>query len=359
MGQDYYSLHTISNESYSFKQPQEITTFSRDIDGKYHFGERAFSYYYFPDSYINRNFDMKEGFSSFKQIPEANNIGDIKVLLESVMRYEKSIGAKVLADVVTFRGIITKLTTAQQLKEPFKLKVLVYDGTIFIQLDHEYELRKRTSLSKGLYQSQCEYSGYKFEKLVMLPKPWNLCSRDEIESRHEAVVNNYEQAFSVIKTSIGKVKMILAGEIDGVFDYLDDKGNNLSHYIELKTHKVLDNYQREYFETKLFKAWVQSFLVGVKKVAFGFRSEGLILKNIELYETEEIPVMLKNKINCMKALKFLGGLMQWLNSIDKSINQSFILQTELGSVRLIPSEVSWENEFLTEEFIQWRQSLQK
>lgn len=56
--------------------------------------------------------------------------------------------------------------------------------------------------------------GYKFETLSLIPHPWAETSRDYIENRENEIVNNYAQYCSVVKTGIGKSKMILGGEVD-------------------------------------------------------------------------------------------------------------------------------------------------
>lgn len=44
--------------------------------------------------------------------------------------------------------------------------------------------------------------------------PWAETSRDYIESREDIAVNNNAQYCSVVKTSIGKSRLILGGEVD-------------------------------------------------------------------------------------------------------------------------------------------------
>lgn len=48
----------------------------------------------------------------------------------------------------------------------------------------------------------------------MLPDSWDSTPREYIENREEMVVNNYAQYISVVKTGIGKAKMIIGGEVD-------------------------------------------------------------------------------------------------------------------------------------------------
>lgn len=47
-----------------------------------------------------------------------------------------------------------------------------------------------------------------------MPDQWDPTSRDFIEGRKKMVVNNYAQYSSVVKTGIGKAKMVIGGEVD-------------------------------------------------------------------------------------------------------------------------------------------------
>lgn len=48
----------------------------------------------------------------------------------------------------------------------------------------------------------------------MIPDQWASTSREFIESRESMIVNNYAQYCSVVKTGIGKARMIIGGEVD-------------------------------------------------------------------------------------------------------------------------------------------------
>lgn len=337
----------------SIKQPKEITTYHRDADGRYLYDADVNNYYYFPDSYIENGHDLKAGMAEFKKIPEAENVGDFKTILNAILEHEKRGGTPVEADIITFRGIMTKLMTLPVFKEPMSLKVISHNGTIMMKNDDEFELNRRNNTEQTEYSKQCEYSGYKFEKLVMLPKPWSHCSRQEIESRPKQPVNNYEQMISVVRTSIGKARMVLAGEVDGIFDYKENgSSGNLSHYIELKTNKLISNeHHMKTYEAKLYKTWAQCFLLGIKKIGMGFRDEDLVLRNIELYETDEIPLLLKDKFNCLSSLKFFGAFVGWLNELDKTVNKSYKMVFEGDKIVLMESPESFEDEFLSEEWL--------
>jgi hypothetical protein len=58
-------------------------------------------------------------------------------------------------------------------------------------------------------------TGYKFETLSLLNKPWGETTREEIEGREDDVVDNYAQYCSICRTEIGGASMVIGGEVDG------------------------------------------------------------------------------------------------------------------------------------------------
>ncbi|KAI5969234.1 RAI1 [Candida margitis] len=381
----------------ALKQPKELFTYTRDIDGEYHYNANQshehLPYYYLPDSKVDTRIDLQSGFKSFKKIPEEANMSDFEPLLDAITQYERDevSGGKIEGDVITFRGIMTRLMSIPyNLQDALDLVIVPFDGQLFINFNNEVELKRRkeqddrlrqtSTKEKYEYVKKCEYSGYKFETVATIPEPWKDVSRKYVESRHKKPVNNYEQFLSVIKTGIGPVKLILAGEVDCCWDFIPEKASaSLSHYVELKTSKVIDsNSQIVNFEKKLFKTWCQCFLMGVSKVIYGFRDDSFILRNVEIYQTEEIPLLIKDnplnnlkqnqaqKINCTSALKWYGAVVEWLNEVidknDESV--SYNLKYDLSKRSLSLSKTSKEIDeklrnggLLTQEFKNWRQEL--
>ncbi|KAL1575567.1 protein RAI1 [Candida albicans P57072] len=377
----------------ALKQPRELFSYARDIDGKYVYDdpENSLSYYYLPDSTIDTGIDLQGGYSKFKKIPDEQNLADFNSLLKAIIKHETSEGKKISSDIITFRGIMTKiLSLPYNLTDPIDLYVVPFDGQLFIKSDDELDMKRRKEQEVRMkqtnteerydYMKRCEYVGYKFETIATIPKPWSQVSRSQIENRNKKVVNNYEQYLSVIRTGIGNVKLVLAGEIDCCWDYLPDEQNKkLNHYVELKTSRIIENNSQVVsFEQKLFKAWCQCFLMGVTKIIYGFRDNNLILKNVELFNTEEIPILIKNnpltnaatekKINCTNALKWYGAVVDWLNTtVDKKDEiKSYRLKYDPVRKSFTLSETDSETneklrngQLLTPEFTEWRQSLKK
>lgn len=363
------------------KQPKELFAFSRDENGNFSYDteevqKNNLPYYYFPDSYVDKGIDLKAGLSSFKKIPEQENLGDYAALLKATLMHEQQVGAKVQADIITFRGLMTKLLILPyNLKESVDFHIATFDGQIFIKNNDEVELKRRQHTATPLhasnddYQKRCEYSGYKFETVTTLPKPWADCSRELIEGRSKNTVNNYEQYISAARTGIGKVKILLAGEIDCIWDYIPEKKDILSHYVELKTSAMIENPGSVVkFERKLFKAWAQSFLIGIRRIVYGFRDTNFILRDVEIYNTEEIPLMLKDSINenqkiiCMNAIKWYGAVLEWISTElprDKESywSLSYDPSTRSFSLQEILDDTLVKKSIITDEFRQWRQHL--
>lgn len=366
----------------ALKQPKELFSYSRDINGDFEYDEQQaqglLSHYYLRDSEVDRGVDLAAGYKDFKKIPEEENLGDFPSLLHSIMCHEKKAGQKVAADIITYRGLMTKLLVLPyNTRDPVDLYATVFDGQIFIKNNEQVELKRRQAEpdpSKKDYVQRCEYSGYKFEAVSTLPKPWADCSRLEIEKRHSRQVNNYEQFISVVRTGIGKVKLLLAGEVDCLWDYRPQEGKKdpLPHYMELKTARVLETPGNIVtFERKLFRTWAQCFLIGIRKIVYGFRDDNLLLRCVEMYETEEVPILLKNntvtdpskKIVCMNALKWYGAVVEWLTeTIPTDTKGAYSISYDPGSrcfsvAELVGDERAKVQATITDEFAEWRAEL--
>ena len=58
----------------ALKQPRELFSYARDIDGRYVYDDPqdSLSYYYFPDSTIDNGIDLQAGYSKFQFIIKSN-----------------------------------------------------------------------------------------------------------------------------------------------------------------------------------------------------------------------------------------------------------------------------------------------
>ncbi|MCJ1293858.1 decapping endonuclease targeting mRNA [Xylographa carneopallida] len=304
---DIQPLNRFAGTSAVIRRPKEIAYFSFDDDHQYHLDERSLRYYYPP----RLGADLSKGFDTFKQLDDTAD-DHLDSLLKTIMALEGETSTRCEADIITWRGMMTKIMAApfdNMGGNGFEMNATNFQrakGTIFIEENREHKLEQRRyqhnqpSQAGTPSQDLMSYWGYKFETLSLLPAPWDPTSREYIESREDEIVNNHAQYCSIVKTGIGKAKMILGGEVDaGEFSLvrLQSKPDNKDepiNWVELKTSAMIESDRDMLkYERKLLKFWIQSFLLGVPKIIVGFRSKTGILQRLEELETKSIPGMVK------------------------------------------------------------------
>lgn len=387
-----YSIRKFSENS-TVKRPKELGCFSRDIENNVTIDDSQLSYYYLSDADLNTpdGIDLSGGFSSFKSNPNLD-YGDFTGLLKCIMNYEIEHNKKVSAKLITWRGLLkTLMLLPYENRDKLVYNIVVYDDQLFMQSDIDFR-REAESVTPNDIQRKFMYSGYKFEKIATLPKPWAQCTRKEIEKRNKLEVNNIEQYGIVVKTTIGSTPLLLGAEVDCVWDFKPNDGSSpLAHYAELKTIGPLNDPGKVFnFENKLLKTWAQCFLVGIPRIIYAFRDASLKIRSIEEFKTEDIPLMIKNNpisvqrqqqnpnvriVNkSMQSIKFLSGILSWLEEsipiddetktyrleFDPSKNSMFVnlLENDEETTKKLQSPYDGENGgMLTEEFKLWREKL--
>lgn len=187
--------------------------------------------------------------------------------------------------------------------DSWEMNITCFQGTLFIEENHTKKLLSRDYQQHGRIQPSHQpsqdimsYWGYKFETLSLIPQTWNPMSREYIESRHTQIVNNHAQYCSIVRTGFGKVKMVLGGEVDAVWDKKPEDPSLPTNWVELKTSAEIHNERDQIkFERKLMKFWAQSFLLGVSRIIVGFRDQQGILRRLEQLETQKIPEIVQSQ----------------------------------------------------------------
>ncbi|KAL2273648.1 hypothetical protein FJTKL_04181 [Diaporthe vaccinii] len=180
-------------------------------------------------------------------------------------------------------------------RDGFELNATLYQDCIFVEENHAYRMRSQAEQAAQPWrgpipQEIMQFWGYKFETLATLPAPWGETSREYIEGREREVVNNKAQYCSVVRTGLGKTVLCLGGEVDAVWDSKPPKAGDPINWVELKTSAEMRNDRdRDNFERKLLKFWIQSFLLGVPRIIVGFRSRDGILQRVEDMDVASIP----------------------------------------------------------------------
>merc|ERR1711939_876235 len=198
---DIQPIGRFVGQSAAIKRPREIACFSYDDKHQFRLDDSSIRYYYPP------------------------NLADdlLDSLLKTIMALEKETGKRVETNVITWRGMMTKIMGAIfSDRDGFEMNATLFQDTIFIEENHEYKRQSQARQSRQFSQpgrpsqDMMSFWGYKFETLCLLPRPWDETPREYIENRENEIVNNHAQYCSVVQTGIGSTTMVLGGEVDAL-----------------------------------------------------------------------------------------------------------------------------------------------
>ena len=314
----------------NIKKPVEIAYFSYDSDHNLlPFSDASLKYYYpvlFNTHHTDRNrpIDLSIGFDTFRNRSDSPD-EHLDGLLDTLEQLERRQGSKLDVDVITWRGMMTKILTASyEDQDGFEMNATCFQDTIFVEENHEHKLARngqQNSFNRrgGPPAEMFQYWGYKFETLSMLPKPWAEVSRDVIEAREQEPVENYSQYCSIVKTGIGSTSFVIGGEVDGVTDYKPEDPEAPPRWIELKTARApVSPRDRQIHDKKMLKFWAQSFLLNVPKIVIGYRSRDGFLENLEELDTHKIPGLVQQhgqfRWNGNICINATGAFLQFLKA---------------------------------------------
>ncbi|KAK6584385.1 hypothetical protein PZA11_002609 [Diplocarpon coronariae] len=346
-----------TGQSAAIKRPKEIACFSYDDKHQFRLDDSSIRYYYPPVI----GADLSRGYDTFEKLDDAAD-EHLDALLKTLISLEQKTGKRVEADIITWRGMMTK-DTMYASKVSFENDLL--KSSSFIEENHEYKRQsqarqRRQQTNPGRpSQDMMSFWGYKFETLCLLPATWDETTRDYIENRENEIVNNQAQYCSVVKTGIGNTVMILGGEVDAIWDSKPDNGGS-TNWVELKTSAdIRHDGDMLNFERKLMKFWIQSFLLGVPKIIVGFRTQDGILKRVEEMETASIPGTVKRRgkgtWDGNMCINFAARLLDFMRSTVIEDGVWRIRRKERSStIEVFRIEEAGHGDILSDDFINWR-----
>lgn len=331
----------------ALKQPKEVAYYSRNQQGDiFPFDDGKLKYYYLPDNDINKDIDLNSGFKKFKNCQQTfKDIATLEPILETIIQYETLKGKPLKCDIVAYSETIEKLicSSFENSKiNPIDMRLIAYKGQLYIK---DMTLQRD---SKKQMTAQ-DYIPYKFETIATLTQPLPYIQRDTLEKRHRKISNNGDNFFSLVKTGVSKAKYLLCGDINCIYDFKQDGKDNLKHYTKLCVSPIVSNLNDSHkFETLIFKTWLRCFLMGIPKIIYGFYDNNNILKTVEEFTTEQIPILFKEHnpdlaTKCTNAIKWYGLFSEWLLKIvpheeESNIIKPFKLILEDNHLKLVEIE---------------------
>ena len=112
-------------EGRELTRPQEIAYFSYDDDHQYHLDDRSLRYYWPP----RLGADLSKGFDTFKQLDDTAD-DHLDSLLQTLMALEGETGMKCEADIITWRGMMTKVSRLHWQTRNCMLSLSDYGNTV-------------------------------------------------------------------------------------------------------------------------------------------------------------------------------------------------------------------------------------
>ncbi|KAL2862991.1 DXO/RAI1 family decapping nuclease [Aspergillus lucknowensis] len=359
---DIQPIGRFYGSSATIRRPKEIACFSYDDQHKFHLGDSSLRYYYPPQLPA----DLNRGFDSFQKLDDTAD-EHLDALLDTIVALERETGKKCETDIITWRGMMTKIMTAPfDDMNGFEMNATRFQGTIFIEEHNAYKNeQKRIQNNKRMppgmaSQDLMAYWGYKFETISVLNKTWDATPRAEIESREDLVVNNNAQYCSVARTGIGRVKLVLGGEVDAIWDSKPERRDDPINWVELKTSaKIRNDKDALKYERKLLKFWAQSFLLGVPRIIVGFRDQQGILRRLEEMETANIPSTVKKSgrgtWDGNICINFTAAFLDWLKTTLQEGGTWRLRKAQKSSViEILKVEDSGTGDILSQNFLTWR-----
>ncbi|CZT13320.1 probable Protein RAI1 [Rhynchosporium graminicola] len=336
-------------QSAAIKRPKEIACFSYDDKHQFRLDDSSIRYYYPPAI----GADLSRGFDTFEKLDDEAD-DHLDSLLKAIMALEQETGKRVETDLITWRGMMTKIMGA-----------IFSDRDGFLEENHEYKRQSQARQSRQVSQpgrpsqDMMSFWGYKFETLCLLPKTWDETPRDYIENRENEIVNNHAQYCSVVKTGIGRTTMVLGGEVDALWDSKPKDGGPIN-WVELKTSaEIRHDGDLMNLERKLMKFWIQSFLLGVPKIIVGFRTQDGFLKRVEEMDTASIPSTVKRRgkgtWDGNMCINFASGLLDFLKATIQGDGVWRIRRKERSpTIEVFRIEEAGHGDIISDEFINWR-----
>ncbi len=228
----------------------------------------------YPDKFIQRKHDINE---------------HLDALVLSLGDYQKAARQQnlppITPDIVTWRGMMTKILCTPYLKDAWAMNITLHNGTLYIEENVEGKQDRQDDLFT--------YFGYKFESLATHPLSTFERQEQSTDPPDQDTVNTNIQFCSVFKTRLGPHSLVLGAEVDCL---LSDKPvinqpDRQRYYAELKTNRIITNARQyeNFLKFKMLKVWAQSYLAGIPTIIFGYRDDKGMLQKVEHMLTHDIP----------------------------------------------------------------------
>jgi len=132
-------------------------------------------------------------------------------------------------------------------------------------------------------------------------------------------VNEYRQYRCIMRSNLGKLKLVLGCEIDSI-----DPNSKLprpQNFVEIKTQRIITDQRggENFRRNKLYKWWAQSFLGSVPRILVAFRNDKGHVTKLEMMKTSSLPSKAAQETDNWRPKVMTGFLERFLTFVKRTI----------------------------------------
>ncbi|XP_031847152.1 decapping and exoribonuclease protein-like isoform X2 [Nomia melanderi] len=260
-------------------------------------------------------------------------------------------------EIICYRGVLTTLlSTPYDTEEGWIICAAKFKGSIYL-CSFDTDAKKQRTSSQSAYQNKCTAWGYKFEQYLLTDKPSGMPDLS-------VPLNQNEEFYCVFKAVFGNTTLLYGAEVDGISSEHEIKdtlvGKNVE-LIELKTLSFAAFTRRGEIKheraTRILKWWLQSHIVGIKRIICGCRNYTGIVYKIKKFTLDRLKIKFKNHWSFETCSSFCSAFFEHMKAVvsqecDKRIYQFTYCPNEsrIKVQELIPSK-KLEYMFLHDSYI--------
>ncbi|XP_055373133.1 decapping nuclease DXO homolog [Condylostylus longicornis] len=227
---------------------------------------------------------------------------------------------KLLAcDFICFRGLLRLLMCSPyDEREDWIIMATKYKGNIYLcQRETPRKISQRQNETES--QKKILSYGFKFEQYIFTNDP-------QIPPNGQISTNEREEFCCMYKTTLTGMNIIFGAEVDGVTSQkkvdLNQFDPNQLEFVEakLKLQEKHFRQKRNFLKYKSLNWWCQSFLVNIKRIIVGIRSESGFVFELEKVDVKNLQKMGSQYWTPAVCVKFLENFLVMVAKITKNVN---------------------------------------
>ncbi|XP_042147933.1 decapping and exoribonuclease protein [Ixodes scapularis] len=156
-------------------------------------------------------------------------------------------------------------------------------------------------------EQKMNFWGHKFEQYMTSDRPGAAPDTN-------GPLRTGDQFYIVLKGRLESHSLLFSAEVDAIDNDVPQEPGSTAAYVEFKTSRILThpNQERNFFGKKLLSCWSQSFLAGVPRIVFGFRTADGEVQSVEEFSVEEMPSLAEGQWSDMVCLSFLDKMLSFV-----------------------------------------------